>query len=178
MFKLLSTRTPGSTLPSCFAAGRSSARTGTWGWSSSRPGFNFFPLVNLRLISDYFSSLPGPSGGMHSHLVYQLLLPNFVSSTNLLRVNCAPSSRSWKETEYWLQYQPLGYTSRHRPPAGLCAADNKVWNPAVQPVFSSLHGPIICSHFISSWGCCGRQCGKLCWSQDKLHPILSLFHVI
>lgn len=47
--------------------------------------------------------------------------------------------------EYWLQYQPLGYTSHDRSPAGLCTTDNNPLRPAIQPVFSPLHGSLIWS---------------------------------
>ncbi|KAK4832352.1 hypothetical protein QYF61_021881 [Mycteria americana] len=45
--------------------------------------------------------------------------------------------------QYCPQCQPLDYTNRNWPPAGLRATDHNPLSPIVQPVFSPLQCPLI-----------------------------------
>lgn len=140
MVNLVSTRTPTSSLQSCFPAHQSPACTGVLGYFSPGAGL-VFPFVDLYEIS----LCPFPQTNrvlLNGRTTIWSTTPSeFLPSPNLQRVHSVPSSMSLVKILHDIgsQYRQLWYSIIDLPPAELHAADHNPLISAIQPVFNPLH---------------------------------------
>lgn len=129
-------------LPSCFPSDWTWASTGSWGYSSKVQDL-VVSLVELhKLPAAQFSSLFRSLWTAAQPSAVSTTPPSSMPSANLLRVHSVPSSRSlMKRLQYWLQYQPLEYTTSDLFAAGLCVSDHYYLLPSIQvfPIYRTVH---------------------------------------